>query len=251
MASSTCAAIGDLDFKTSYVNEKVSAGVKEIAVLAEIAKFHPQSADCAYTAGFCHKFNYFLRTIPDITSMLQPPENIIRNRLIPSLLENRTVSDEERNLISLLAKLGGLEIPDFTKIADIAYMTSRDLTSSLICKIVCQHKSRNNVLQPASCKFQTMDEFNRSLLSDLRGRMSTMQIKANDIACSVGASIWLTFLPLKSEGQKLSKREFVDAIYLRYGWQPSRIPLELGGFLGSMISDVRDYYVDNFRFPTL
>ena len=103
-------------------------------------------------------------------------------------------------------------------------MTSRDLTSNLIRKIVCQHQ--NDVLQPESCKFQTMDDFNRSLLSDLRGRMSTMQIKANDIACSVGASIWLTSLPLKSEGQNLSKREFFDAIYLRYGWQPSRLPLE-------------------------
>ena len=71
-----------------------------------------------------------------------------------------------------------------------------------------------------------MDDFNRSLLSDLRGRMSTMQIKANDIACSVGPSIWLTSLPLKSEGQNLSKREFFYAIYLRYGWQQSWIPLE-------------------------
>ena len=181
MASSTCAAIGDLDFKTSYVNEKVSAGVKEIAVLAEIAKFHPQSADCAYTAGFCHKFNYFLRTIPDITSMLQPPENIIRNRLIPSLLEHRTVSDEERNLISFPTKLGGLGIPDVTKFANIAYMTFV-LTSSLIGKVVCQHQSQSNVLQPASRRFQTMDEFNQSLLSDLRGRMWTLQIKANNIA---------------------------------------------------------------------
>ena len=70
------------------MNEKVSAWVKEIAVLSEIAKFHPQSAYCAYTAGFRHKFNYFLRTILDIDGMLQPLENIIRKESIPSLLEN-------------------------------------------------------------------------------------------------------------------------------------------------------------------
>ena len=145
----------DHDFKKNYVNEKVSAWVKEIAVLAEIAKFHPQSAYCAYTAGFRHKFNYFLRTIADIASLLQPLENIIRNRLIPSLLENRAVSDEEHDLISLPTKLGGLGIPVVTKIANIAYKTSRDLTSSLICKIVRQNQS--NKLQASSCKFQTMD----------------------------------------------------------------------------------------------
>ena len=102
---------------------------------------------------------------------------MIPSVLIPSVLENRIVSDEEHDLISLPTKLGGLGIPDVTKIANIAYMTSRDLTSNLIRKIVCQHQS--NVLQPESCKFQTMDDFNRSLLIDLRGRMSTMQIKAN------------------------------------------------------------------------
>ena len=104
------------------------------------------------------------------------------------------------------------------------YETSRDLNSSLIGKIVCQHQG--NKLQPASCKFQTMDYFNRSLLSDLRGRMSTLQIKANAIAYSDGASIWLMSLPPKSEGQNFSKRDFFDAIYLRYGWEPSRLSLD-------------------------
>ena len=115
---------------------------KGIAVSAEIAKFHPQSAYCAYTAGFRHKFNCFLKTIPKIASMLQPLDNIIRNQLIPSLLENRTVSEEEGDLISLPTNLGGLGIPDVTKIANIAYETSRDLTSSFIRKIVCQHQSK-------------------------------------------------------------------------------------------------------------
>jgi hypothetical protein len=35
------AAIGDHDFKTSYVNEKVSAWIKEIAVLAEDSEIPP------------------------------------------------------------------------------------------------------------------------------------------------------------------------------------------------------------------
>ena len=56
--------------------------------------------------------------------------------------------------------------------------------------------------------------------------MSPLQLKANDICQADGASIWLTSLPLRSEGHHLSKREFIDAIYLRYGWQPNRLPLE-------------------------
>ena len=70
-----------------------------------------------------------------------------------------------------------------------------------------------------------MDFFHWSPLSDLSGRMSTLQIKANDTACSDGTSIWLTSLPLKSEVQNLSKWEFFDAKKLRYECQPSRLSL--------------------------
>ena len=55
--------------------------------------------------------------------------------------------------------------------------------------------------------------------------MSQADLKANDIG-KTDASIWLSALPLKSEGFNLSKREFVDAIYIRYGWPPNRIPTE-------------------------
>lgn len=58
----------------------------------------------------------------------------------------------------------------------------------------------------------------------LRQQMSELQRKANDIACSDGASIWLTTLPLKDERFSLTKREFCDAIYLRYGWDLKYAP---------------------------
>ena len=54
--------------------------------------------------------------------------------------------------------------------------------------------------------------------------MSPSQLKANEIACSDGASIWLTTLPLKYEQFTLTKREFYDAISLRYGWDMKNIP---------------------------
>ncbi|XP_066928263.1 uncharacterized protein [Clytia hemisphaerica] len=55
--------------------------------------------------------------------------------------------------------------------------------------------------------------------------MSRADLKANDIG-QTDASIWLSALPLKSEGFNLSKREFVDAIFIRYGWPPNRLPTE-------------------------
>ena len=218
------AVIGDLKFKQGYIDDMVSDWVKELNILADVAKFHPQSAYCAYTAGYRHKFNYFMRTLPGISTHLQAVENVIRNRFLPSLFENRQVSDDERALISLPAKLGGLGIPDVTKTTDLAYCASRHLTSDLVRKVV--HQNESNILEPATCKGQSLMDYNKSLLLKLRNSMSPVQLKANDICQADGASIWLTSLPLRSEGHHLSKREFVDAIYLRYGWQPNRLPLE-------------------------
>jgi hypothetical protein len=54
--------------------------------------------------------------------------------------------------------------------------------------------------------------------------MSEEEIRANDLAQLKGSSAWLTALPLTDEGYVLTKREFYDAIYLRYRWQLKRLP---------------------------
>jgi hypothetical protein len=54
--------------------------------------------------------------------------------------------------------------------------------------------------------------------------MSDEQKRCNDIACEVGSSNWLSALPLEEKGFSLSKREFWDAISLRYSWPMRRLP---------------------------
>ena len=56
--------------------------------------------------------------------------------------------------------------------------------------------------------------------------MTSAQLKANDIATSDNASIWLSSLPLKHERFSLTKREFSDAVLLKYGWELKRFPHE-------------------------
>ena len=49
------AVIGDLKFKQGYIDGMVSDWVKEWNILADVAKFHAQSAYCAFTASYRHK----------------------------------------------------------------------------------------------------------------------------------------------------------------------------------------------------
>ena len=71
-----------------------------------------------------------------------------------------------------------------------------------------------------------------------------------------GASSWLTALPLADFGFSLSKSDFRDALHLRYGWTPPRLPKACvcgqpfhvdhalscshGGYLGLRHNEVRD-----------
>ena len=54
--------------------------------------------------------------------------------------------------------------------------------------------------------------------------MTKEQLRAHDLSQMKGASNWLTALPIELENVTLNKREFADAIALRYRWQLKRLP---------------------------
>ena len=82
-------------------------------MLSTVAETQPQVAYSAFVSGFKNKLCYFIRTIPDISNLLLPIEDTIRNRFIPAITGGRTCNEKERNLLSLPTRYGGLAIPVF------------------------------------------------------------------------------------------------------------------------------------------
>ena len=58
--------------------------------------------------------------------------------------------------------------------------------------------------------------------------MSSKYKRLNDIGQEQGSASWLTVLPIKQLGFSLSKAEFWDAVYLRYGLPLKRLPSHCG-----------------------
>ena len=198
---------------------RVNEWVAELKLLTKITKFYPQPAYCTFTPGFRQKLNYFIRTIPNISHLLQPIENIIWVEFITFLFEGRTCYDEERQLLFLPVKLGGMGITNITSISDIEYQNSEKTTKNLVHKI----KKKEPVLTSANSsnqqeKFKSSTEFYDNLLRNIRSKMAPTQLKVNDRATD-GASIWLSSLPL-------TKRKFFDAVLLRHGWELKHLPHE-------------------------
>ena len=67
-----------------------------------------------------------------------------------------------------------------------------------------------------------------NILTSLREQMSSKYNRLNDIAQEQDSPSWLTVLPIKQLGLSLSKAEFWDAVYLRYGLLLKRLPIHCG-----------------------
>eukprot|EP00731_Ephydatia_muelleri_P019008 Em0011g1048a len=76
------AALGSHCFLESYISDKVKMWTSTILNLSLIAKTQPHAAYCGFVHGVSGLWIFFLRTLPDISSFLQPLEDAIR--LLPS-----------------------------------------------------------------------------------------------------------------------------------------------------------------------
>ena len=63
-------------------------------------------------------------------------------------------------------------------------------------------------------------------LEDLRNSLPVKTKREVDLAAEKGASSWMTVIPVKEMDLNLNKREFKDAVNLRYDWQISDVPEE-------------------------
>ena len=105
-------------------------------------------------------------------------EDVIREKLVPTLTDKPPPNDVECHLFSLPARLGGLAVPNPCDTSD--------------------------EMQQAT---QAMDKLKSDLPEVLK--------RSIDLASERGASSWLTTLPIADFGFKLHKGAFRDAIALR------------------------------------
>ena len=134
------AVIGSNDFRTKYVNEKVTEWCSELKILSEFAKSQPQAAYAAFYFGEQNKFSYFLRTIPEMNDLMKPVDEIVQNFLLPAII-GETISEKERELYSLPVRLGGLGIPVFSEKTCNELENLLTITIPLVALIITQGTS--------------------------------------------------------------------------------------------------------------
>ena len=97
-------------FIEEFFRSKVDGWVTKIEKLSEIATFQPQAAYAAFTHSLTIRWNFLMRTVPDIEELLHPLEDAIHHQFLPAITEKQALNDMERDLISPPARSGGLGI---------------------------------------------------------------------------------------------------------------------------------------------
>ena len=102
--------------------EAWSHGVK---VLAEIARWHPQSAYTVLGMLLQLEWYYLQRTVPGVGTLMGPIEEALREKFFPSLFRGKEITADFRKILGHCVKHGGLGIPDSLFSAESAYNTSK------------------------------------------------------------------------------------------------------------------------------
>ena len=158
------AVLGSNEFRDSFVQKKISSLVKDVENLSEIAQEEPQIAFSAFTKGLSHRWSFVQRTIGGISKLFQPLEDAIRGQLIPAIL-GRQINDEERDMLALPLRYGGLGIQNPVQTSDREYDASKKITDQLAGLIYHQDQDLSKldrgqlVKKKAELKTQKEDRF--------------------------------------------------------------------------------------------
>ena len=213
-------------FFEEYVDEKVEEWVAQVTRPAEFATTQPQSSYAASVFGLRHRWTYLLRTLADIAPFLEPLERAIADLLVPAITEHIT-TQEERDLLELPVRLGGLGLVNPARTASQEYEASIKITGPLVQQIIKQaheppDETEIKTLQASARREK--GEWSKIQCEPMRESLLSKTERVVELATEKGASNWLTVIPIKEMNFNLNKREFRDAIKLRYDWEIADLP---------------------------
>ena len=133
----------------------------------------------------------------------------------------------EWDILSLLVHLGGLGFTSPTQSANAKIQASVNVTAPLAEWFMSQlheppDEAEVTLLQQKAKKEKEERILKRS--DEWRNSLPERMKRAVSLAREKGASNWLTVIPHKDMNCDLNKREFKDAIHLRYDWKITGTP---------------------------
>ena len=175
-----------------------------LTTLSLISVTHLQAAYAAYTHGFSNLWTFLCRTMSNTSVFMQPLEDILRRKLIPSLTGREAPGDLERRLLALPVRLGGLGLTVPTDHKD-EFEHSMSITSALVDLIHSQsqelpNRAFDDQLLAKSLVKNRRPSKQSAGSSELCSELPPGPQHAMSLAQEKGASSWLSILPILEHG---------------------------------------------------
>ena len=130
---------GSQAYIDAFVHSKVDSWKSILLSVTEVAFSSPHAAYAAFTHRITSSWLFLCCATPNISHLLDPLEQLIKTRLIPTLTGHAPPGDLERRLFALPVRLGGLNLVVPTSL-NREYDDSIRLTSPL-CSLISDQSS--------------------------------------------------------------------------------------------------------------
>lgn len=212
--------IGNSETCNLFIDKKVKEHVGMLTKLSEFASVSPHASYSCLTKGIQSKLTFLARTTPNFVSRLTCAEEIISRNLLPNITGRDQANENERSLLALPTRLGGMNVKTPMSY-NHDYQWSKTMSEPLnnLPDLVQESQNHIAIVQKNERKFledNHLNEVMSSISAEKREHLQFVQEK--------GASAWLNVLPLERYKYHLQKRDFRDALCLRYGWEPLNLP---------------------------
>ena len=187
------AAIDSIEYRENHVTKKVNTCLDELNMVCDTARIEPQAAYNCFVDGYKRKLTYIMRTIPNISYQLEKIDELILTKFITAITGGIYVNPDERYLLSLPARYGGLGLPILSEIAGIEFQNSHIMSEDLRNKTT-EQKQESSQLHDKKIKDnknnirKSKQPRHHSILQRLRNYTSDEQRLLNEINQQQGAS---------------------------------------------------------------
>ena len=202
----------------------------KVSKLARFAETQPHAAHTTFKHGLSSEWTYLSRLVQFLEEYLQLLEDVIRRDLLPSLT-GQAVSDLERRLLSLLARLGE------TAVCNPVHETRPqfDQASAAIAPMghhICSaHEDSGDFMEALGLQYEGLVvgrkeerlRFRKRRMTSTASLISMVNMPCHSHKRRVHRSGWTT-VAMDEHAFSLSRGDLRDAICLRYGWKPPHKP---------------------------
>jgi len=225
--------------------------------LKEYASSSPQEVYHCLKRSTMSKLTFMSRTTPLFCDNLKAVDQKISTEIIPAITGRPPISSNERQLLSLPAREGGLGL---CEISDMRTNLENSKRLSEPLSTLQGVEARQHQLSIQAQLHTSRREEIRSKCQVVDDSLTPSQKFRRALTKERGASAWLTTLPIKKFGFNLHKTAFRDALCFRYGWEPTNLPnkcpcgaaftvnhamtCHVGGFVNIRHNALRDLFAE-------